>query len=261
MQTHVDRLLAPGALTAVFQPIVRVGRRPVLFGYEGLIRGPVRSNFEQPDVLFEYVRRKRCREPIDYACVAAILDAARFLPSEPLLNLNVHASTVGLRPDFADHLADLAQEKGIDTRRIVIELVEHNLISNEIFLLGGVARLRQLGIGVALASVGADLSTYKLMVGIRPDFFRVGRYLVTDCSIDDDRKTVLSSICKLASAFGSRIIAEGVETEEDLSCVIDLGVELIQGYLFGRPQPVESWVGWQLSSSEQPFESRVLGSA
>jgi EAL domain-containing protein (putative c-di-GMP-specific phosphodiesterase class I) len=260
MQTHVDRLLAPGALTAVFQPIVRVGRRPALFGYEGLIRGPVRSNFEHADVLFGYVRRKQCEEPIDYACLAAILDAARFLPGQPLLNLNVHASTVGLQPDFADHLAALALDKGIDVRRIVIELVESNLVSNELFLLAGVARLRQLGIGVALASAGVDLSTYKLMVGIRPDFFRVGRYLVTGCSIDDDRRTVLSSICRLATAFGSRIIAEGVETDEELECVIDLGIELIQGFLFGRPQPVGAWAGWQVSTSARPFESRVEGS-
>ncbi|HET8799384.1 MAG TPA: hypothetical protein VFO89_16970, partial [Thermoanaerobaculia bacterium] len=122
MQTHLDSLLAPGALTAVFQPVFDTRPQPAaIFAYEGLVRGPAHSNFEHPDVMFGYVRHKRGEEQIDRACVAAILGAATSLPPEARISINVHAATLGRHRNFADYVVMGGRLHGIEPHRIVLE--------------------------------------------------------------------------------------------------------------------------------------------
>ncbi|MEO8382618.1 MAG: EAL domain-containing protein, partial [Acidobacteriota bacterium] len=236
MSTHLETILAPGALRPVFQAIVDgvAGGTPV-FAYEGLIRGPASTNFEQPDVLFGYVRRRRCEERVDLACVRSILAAAPLLPSTASISLNVHAATLGRVRELGDLVVAAAEENGIAPHRIIMEIVEHGSAWSAPHFLAGIARLRQLGLRIALDDVGAGLSNYRMILDTCPDFFKIDRYLVTGCSDDGDRRKVLTSIRDLAAAFGAQAIAEGVETEEEWRTLADLGIRLMQGFLFARP--------------------------
>ena len=238
MQTHLDDLLAPHALTAVFQPIVRIGQgRAEVFAYEGLIRGPEGGNFHQPDVLFGYVRRRRAEDRIDRACMKTILHAARVLPSASMVSINVHAVTLVRDPGFGEAVLAEAEANGLDAGRVILEVVEHGSAWNEPDYQGAIARLRRLGLRIALDDVGSGLSNYKMILDTRPDFFKIDRYLVTGCRDDAARRTVLASIQRLADDLGAGVVAEGVEIAEELTTLLDLGVHLLQGFLFARPQP------------------------
>lgn len=238
MLTHLDALLAPDALRAMFQPIVRIGNgTPEVFAYEGLIRGPAGSNFEQPDVLFGYVRRRRAEDRIDRACMETILRAAALLPVDALVSINVHAATLGRDGAFGDAVLFEAEKNGVEARRIILEVVEHGSAWNEPDYQGGIARLRALGLTIALDDVGAGLSNYKMILDTRPDYFKIDRYLVTGCREDPIRRTVLASIRCLANDLGAGVVAEGVEVAEEAGTLLSLGFELAQGFLFARPQP------------------------
>src|SRR5689334_781625 len=95
-RTILDRLLEPGALTVVFQPIFECrDNTRLLHALECLVRGPKGTNMEDPDVLLEYVRRKREESLLDRVCIATALATAEELPVAPRLSLNVHAPTLG----------------------------------------------------------------------------------------------------------------------------------------------------------------------
>jgi EAL domain-containing protein (putative c-di-GMP-specific phosphodiesterase class I) len=70
------------------------------------------------------------------------------------------------------------------------------------------------------------------------DYLKVDRYLVAGCARDSRRRAVLESLVMLGARLESRVIVEGVETDEDLAGVLWLGVDLVQGYLLGRPMPI-----------------------
>ena len=258
MSTHLENLLAPGALRAVFQPIIDMRRSGTrVFAYEGLVRGPANTNFEQPDVMFSYVRLKRGEERIDRACVAAILRAAPQLPSEARVSINVHAATLGRDRNFADSVVAEAHRRAVDPTRLMLEIVEHGSASNEPHFLAAVARARQLGVSIALDDIGAGLSNYKMIIDIHPDFFKVDRYLVMGCAKDADRRKVLKSIRDLARSFGGRTIAEGVESEEELACLMDLGIELVQGFLLARPGTAQAFRPAGESLAPHPLECTI----
>ncbi len=247
----IDQVLRPGELSVVFQPVVEtaLGRDDRAIHYlEALIRGPRGTCVESPDVLFEYARRKQRSLELDRACVAAVLAEAGRLPSHLRIGLNVHASTLALDPEFLNLLGDTASLHGIDPERLVVEIVEHARPWSASGLCCALEGMRDIGVRIAVDDVGLGYSNYRMILDCRPDYFKIDRSFVTGSRTDHYRKAVLRSVAQLARPFGAQVIAEGVETPEDLLSVHEAGIGLVQGFLFGRPQP-RGGLGAQAMSS------------
>jgi EAL domain-containing protein (putative c-di-GMP-specific phosphodiesterase class I) len=234
--TLLDTLLEPGRLAVLFQPIFEVGTtRPQLFALECLIRGPQGTNAERPSVLFEYVRRKRAEAVVDRACVATALAEARKLPGLPRLSLNVHASTLGRDPGFRAFLLDHAREARIEPRRLVVEIVEHAPGFDLPSFRRTLTELREAGIAIALDDVGLGQSNYKMILDVRPDIYKLDRYLVNGAWSDPYRQVILDSLARMVRRLEARAVAEGVEDRNELVAVEAAGIDLVQGFLFARP--------------------------
>jgi len=234
--TLAERILTPGALTVLYQPIVRLeGSHVTLYALECLTRGPAESNAARADVLFDYVRFKRLEPAVDRACCAAGLAAAAQLPSVPMLSLNVHATTIGRDREFSDFLQQAAELNGVSLNRLTLEVVEHSHYAGGPAFCRALNRLRELGLSIALDDVGLGHSNYRRMLDARPEYLKIDRYLVCGASTDPHRRAVVESIATLAQRIGARVIAEGIESDADLDILRQSGIELAQGYLLARP--------------------------
>jgi EAL domain-containing protein (putative c-di-GMP-specific phosphodiesterase class I) len=236
----LDRILEPGSLSVCFQPVVELrGTKAVPHYFEALIRGPKGTSAESPAILFEYARKKSRESSVDRACVAAILDAAsRVLPDEATVGLNVHASTLAMDAGFVGFLESSLREHAVPGSRLVVEIVEHAPPWDAHGFSGALESLRAMGARIALDDVGLGHSNYHMILECRPDYFKVDRHFVDGCHRDFHRRAVLASVAHLARPFGARVVAEGVETGEDLQALRRLGLHLVQGYLLGRPTTV-----------------------
>ena len=233
----LDRILEPGGLTTVFQPIFE--NRPEglkLHALECLTRGPKGTNVERADILFEYVRRKRAESLVDRACIATALATANTLPGLPHLTVNVHASTLGRDRDFLTFIDEKASEHEVPPGRLTIEIAEQlpfwDSRSFQIALDG----LKERGIAVALDDVGREQSNYKMILDCRPDFFKIDRFFVKGCNADYYRLAILESVTSLAARFGARVVAEGLDNVPDIETVKSLGVPLFQGFYYSPPR-------------------------
>jgi EAL domain-containing protein (putative c-di-GMP-specific phosphodiesterase class I) len=239
----LDLILQPGSLSVVFQPIFEVGAaRPQLFGLECLIRGPRGTNAERPSVLFEYVRRKRAEAAADRACVATALGEARRLPPVPRLSLNVHASTLGRDLGFPAFLLDRAAAAGIEPSRLVVEIVEHAPPLDVPSFRRALEMLRSATVLIALDDVGLGQSNYKMMLDVRPDVYKLDRYLVSGAWSDPYRQVILDSLARMVHRLEARAVAEGVEDAQELIAVQAAGIDLVQGFLLARPLPAAELV-------------------
>jgi EAL domain-containing protein (putative c-di-GMP-specific phosphodiesterase class I) len=228
----IDRILEPGALTPAFQPVCEARDGALRIHYlEALIRGPRGTSIESPNVLFEYARRKNRAAEVDLACVRAVLGAATALPRQVRIGINIHAATLALDPEFLNSLGDAASHFGIAPERLVVEIVEHAPPWDVAGFRNGVAGLRAIGARVALDDIGLGHSNYMMILECRPDYFKIDRYFVHDAGNDFYRKAVLASVAQLARPFGARVVAEGVETAEDLRSAREAGISLFQGWL------------------------------
>jgi EAL domain-containing protein (putative c-di-GMP-specific phosphodiesterase class I) len=237
-ESLLDRLLAPGALTTLFQPIVEVGDSALsVHCFEALTRGPAGNNFERADVLFDYVRLRHQEAVIDRACVALACAAARALPRAPALSLNVHAITLSRDPEFLVFLSDRLTDNGIEAERLILEIVEYAPHLEDSLLHDALDALRHIGARIALDDVGMGHSNYRMMVDLAPDYFKLDRHIIQRCYSDFRRRAVLESVALLAERTNVRVVAEGVENVAELAIVRASGISLVQGHLFSPALP------------------------
>lgn len=227
-------LIVQRRLHAVFQPIVDTRQGRVL-GHEALIRGPAGHRLEFPGALFEEARLTNMLSELDLACREAAMLAYCQLQLEGLLFINVNPNVLLDKQHPRGWTGQMAQELGIPARRIVIELSEQYPIQDPDGLKVAVERYREFGFRIAIDDLGAGYSGLKLWSEVQPDYVKIDRYFIQDIDQDPIKREFVQSITTLARGMQSGIIAEGIETREELQQLQRMGVHQCQGYYLGRP--------------------------
>jgi EAL domain-containing protein (putative c-di-GMP-specific phosphodiesterase class I) len=241
----------PSPLGTVLQPIVDTsGTKAEIFAIECLTRGPRGSRLEEATPLFEYVRRRGLECEMDRTCVTGALRTAAAQPYR--ISINVHPRTLGNRQDFVAFLLRLCEGLRIDPARLIVEIGEQAPATDVAAFTEALCRLRQAGVSIAVDDVGFGHSNHKAILDCAPQFLKIDRYFVDGAATDPGRLAVVRSILDLATFFGARVIAEGVERNEDCAVLSDLGITLFQGFLFSRP------VGASRDRRQHPIVDRVL---
>jgi EAL domain-containing protein (putative c-di-GMP-specific phosphodiesterase class I) len=236
--TLMDDILAAGGISILFQPIFSVvGGQRSIFALEALSRGPRKSNVERADVLFEYVRRMGRESAVDRVCVGAALGAASAIEGAHNVSINVHAATIEKDDNFAGFIFDMCDRTGIATSRVILEIVEQQQYWDDVNFFKTLDTVRNRGIRIALDDIGLGYSNYRTLIEVRPDFYKIDRYFVSGSRVKENARAAIESIVLLANRLGGRAIAEGIETEDDLETVAELGIDLVQGFHLARPKP------------------------
>ncbi len=216
--------LATHAFYPVFQPIVAIETREVV-GFEALTRF---TDGTAPDVRFAEATAFGLGAEFELAAVDAALAQAPKLPAGTFLTLNVSpAVAMGSAKRLRRQIADSA-------RPLVLELTEHVPIADYGVLRAALAALGN--VEIAVDDAGAGYASLRHILELRPAFAKLDISLVRGIDGDEMRQAMAAGFQYYALRTGCRLVAEGVETEEEASALRALGVDLGQGYLFGRPE-------------------------
>jgi diguanylate cyclase (GGDEF)-like protein len=235
MADPIRTLLASGGLHTVFQPILDGSSREAI-GYEALTRGPADHELHSPIALIAVAAKCGMSTELERACIHSALRSYRQLRLKGRLFVNVLPQTLLDWQDFPEWLAEELADAGIDPHDVVLELTEHGLSEDETQLAAAVAPLRAMGCDIAIDDLGAGSSGLKTWSAIRPDYVKVDRYFVAGVEQDAVRSEILRSVVDMGRVTGCRIIAEGVENREQFALALELGVDYLQGFLFGQPE-------------------------
>jgi diguanylate cyclase (GGDEF)-like protein len=121
---------------------------------------------------------------------------------------------------------------------LVIEITEHEHVADLPRLVATAADLRAAGLRFALDDFGDGRSSLRLWAELRPEIVKIDKYFIHDVATEPVKVQTLRGLTRFAETFGTTLVAEGIETEDELRVVRDLGIELGQGWFLGRPQPV-----------------------
>jgi diguanylate cyclase (GGDEF)-like protein len=232
--TEVARVAAAGALVTVFQPIfdLRSGRPR---GFEALSRPMSGSGFADATELFSAAEAFGRTVELDLASLTtSIASFARLgLPGSLTLNLSPRS----LESDrFSVHaLVQLLQRHGVEPGRIVLELTEREAVEDMDRLIRAVDACRAAGMRIAADDVGAGNAGLRLLSQLRFDIVKIDVSLVQGGVVRATSQEVIQTLKDLADRWGALVIAEGLETVEQLQFVRSLGIRAGQGYLLGIP--------------------------
>ncbi|MBO1520203.1 bifunctional diguanylate cyclase/phosphodiesterase [Oceanisphaera pacifica] len=228
-------LLEQHALQPVFQPIVDT-RQHRLLGHESLIRGPVAHPLEFPGALFNEAKQTGLLSELDLHCRQQAMQSYCQLQMTGLLFINVNPNLLLDKQHPKGCTQRMAQALGIPANKVVIELSEQYPILDPAGLKIAVDHYRSLGFLIAIDDLGTGYSGLKLWSEVKPDYVKIDRYFIQDLHQDPIKREFVQSIITLARGMQSQVIAEGIETEDELQQLQQMGVYLCQGYYLGRPQ-------------------------
>jgi diguanylate cyclase (GGDEF)-like protein len=233
---EAQRLLANIPLSAVYQPIVEAASCRVA-AHEGLIRGPANSTLNSPAALFNLAASQSARDQLEFRAAQAILKSYRPESKDTLLFVNFSARAVTLLGSERgrERVQEVLCASNTPARRLVIEITEHERVSDHAGLAAALNFFRSIGVSVALDDFGDGSSSLRLWAEIAPEYVKIDRYFCYGIHADGKKVQTVQAMLRLTESFGGRIIAEGIEDAPDLHVVRDLGVAFVQGYAIGRP--------------------------
>jgi len=156
------------------------------------------------------------------------------------LKIAVNVSSVQLSKDgFADIVARVLRSSGLDPARLELEITESGLLDDRNHAMQVIQDLKSLGVGIAMDDFGTGYSSLATLQMFPFDKIKIDREFVKDLGKNKHSAAIIRSTIILAESLDIPVLAEGVETEEQLQFLASEGCGEAQGYLFGRPMPVE----------------------
>ncbi|MBU2547274.1 MAG: EAL and GGDEF domain-containing protein [Proteobacteria bacterium] len=218
----------------VYQPIVDLNTGRVL-GWEALTRGPEGSRFHSPTVLFDFAEEVGFLFHLERVCRQQAISNFGPLDPQQKIFLNIHPHTVGDPAFTAGQTRQLLGRYGLKPENVVFEITERHPVREFTLFFQTLEHYRSQGYQVAIDDVGAGYSGLWTIANIRPEFVKVDMSLVRCVDSNPVHRALLETLVSFSNKIGCRLIAEGIESETELSTLMDLGVHFGQGFHLARP--------------------------
>lgn len=232
----LGRLMHGQGINPVFQPIVALSDGAV-YAHESLIRGPEGTLLHSPDALLAAAAREKLNFEFESQCVSVALQrwGALQQPGRLFVNISAEVLVQVMKQCGRECLLHMIQQFGVLPRLLVLEITEHERVSDMDCLADVVSQIRETGVSLALDDFGDGRSSLRLWSQLKPEIVKIDKYFTKDISRHADKVKTIQALQQIAAIFDTALVAEGIETEDDLRVLRDLGIAYGQGYFLGRP--------------------------
>jgi EAL domain-containing protein (putative c-di-GMP-specific phosphodiesterase class I) len=242
-RTGISKLIATEDLDVALQPVFDIHDGRCL-GVEALARFP--AAYGDTEAVFKSAHAVGLGHSLERLALGRAVALLPQLPPGQFLAVN-------LTPKVAHQLCAISGDHLHFMSHLVLEITEHAAVASYTELREALRPSRENGLRLAIDDAGAGYASLKHVIELEPDIIKVDRSIIDGLAADRARRSVVSAFVLLALDIGATVIAEGIETAEDLEAVRDLGVDAAQGYLFARPTTDRSAIStWQSAGIPLP---------
>jgi diguanylate cyclase (GGDEF)-like protein/PAS domain S-box-containing protein len=244
MESALRTAFHQGGLRLFYQPQVDVQGR--LIGAEALLRWPQSEGLPiSPAEFIPLAEESGLIIPIGQWVMDTAFVQLKRWQSDPRtrglkLSINVSAKQF-YRPDFVVQVRNCVEQSGADPTLIKLELTESVVLHNVDDVVERMEKIRALGVGFSLDDFGTGYSSLSYLKRLPLDQVKIDQTFVRDVTTDPGDAAIVRATLFIGKALGLQVIAEGVETEAQFEFLKESGCPGYQGYLFGRPLPIDDW--------------------
>lgn len=252
--SRIEAVLNGRMLLTAFQPIFDLPTGTVV-GVEAFTRFV--SDGNDPAGWFAEAAEARLGSELEFAALECALAASQHVPPHLYVALKLSPATC-LDP----LLPELLQASTLSPDRMVLQLTEALTAGQPSALVAALLPLRRSGVRLAVDHVGSYFDSIRHVRQLRPDIIKLDRDLVAGIDSDNRRHAFGASMTGFAEQLGAVLIAEGIETGDELAALTGLGVRTGQGYFLGRPSTrPQDWAGWNPAAQGLPTSAEPRGAA
>lgn len=242
-------LLQTKRLRPHFQPIVNLNTAKVI-AHEALIRGPVGSRLEMPNALFQTALEANLANELELLCRTLSIQQFATHQLSSKLFLNVSASLLKHSNHSKGFTVELLKRYGLSVDDIVIEISEQHPFDHHGVTNNAVNYYRDMGFKIAIDDLGAGYSGLKLWSELKPNLVKIDKHFIQGIDKDAVKREFVKAIYNISQSTGCEVLAEGIETYNELSVIQNIGIQLGQGYFLGYPT--------ETPQDEYDFDPRII---
>ncbi|MCL4441999.1 MAG: EAL domain-containing protein [Firmicutes bacterium] len=229
-----NELLENKKFRIAYQPIVSLQTGEIL-AWEALTRGPENSYFFSPAVIFNYAAEVGLLFPLEKVCREIAIKNLGLVDNMQKLFLNIHPHTINDPQFVKGETIKFLKDSHLSPHNMVFEITERQGIHDFHQFNKTLTHYRNQGYRVAVDDAGAGFSSLQAIAEVRPEYIKIDHSLVRDINSNLVKQALLETFVIFAQKIGCTIIAEGIETEAELTTLRSIGVHYGQGYFLARP--------------------------
>lgn len=231
---HLDEILSRQLVTTCFQPIVDLSTARIA-GYEALSRGPEGSEMHSPVNLIEAANAEGKLWELESLFRRNAIVSAGKQGLDALLFLNVDPQII-TDPKFREGLTRrYLVDNSLSPERVVFEVTERATLGNSDTFVRTLDHYRCQGYQVAIDDTGAGYSNLSMLAMSNPTYIKIDMSIIRRIHENNYKQAIVKSLVGLANMTGAKVIAEGIETREEMLSLIRLGVHMGQGFYLAMP--------------------------
>lgn len=240
----LEKILEGQHITPVYQPIVSLIDGQI-YGYEALSRISAKELEMDIEQMFKIADKLNKSWELETLCRTKALEHSINLKEGKKLFLNVNSNIIHDKNFREGFTKSSLTAYGLDSGNVIFEITERVAVVDNNAFLTSINHYKSQNYGIAIDDFGAGYSGLNIIASVRPDFIKLDMNLVRNIDKDEIKQLVCKAMVDFGRNAGIQLIAEGIETEEELKTLIKLNVNLGQGYFLGYPreffQEVESY--------------------
>lgn len=234
---NFDEILSSKNLYTVFQPIVSLETGDV-FAYEALTRIDESVYIGSIKNLFKISEDASLSWQLEKKCIKSALKTARALGLKRKLFLNINPNVLMEEEFQENYIKSKLEKNGIEPSSIVFEITGQKLTGSEQKLSDAVLHFKNQKLKLAIDDIGESHAALNRICTLNPDFIKISIDLVQSVHKDKVKKEIVRSLSAFCKNSGIKLIAVGVETEENLAAIMELGIPYAQGFFTGKPERI-----------------------
>ncbi len=241
--THIEqalrRAVSTGEVEPHFQPIVDLPTRRII-GFETLARWTDPDlGHVSPAMFIPIAEERGIIGPLSQLVLRKAAEAARAWPDDLFLSFNLSPSQL-VDQNTGHHILAMLERTGLNPHRLEVEITETGLMSDSASVAKIIDELRRHGIRIALDDFGTGQSSLSRLREFPFDKLKIDRAFVSSMLKDRPSQHIIRAILSMCDGLGIHVVAEGIEEEEQAECLLELGCQAGQGFLFGKPVDASS---------------------
>lgn len=240
--TSLKKIMKAQSLDTFFQPILDLKTEQNV-GYEVLNRPPLSHIFPSTEDFYNFIGQTDQVFHFECFCrnlsLQRFFDVARMTPGEKeaLIFINIHPQVLMDTHYKSGETLQLLDELGISPSQIVFELTEKQAVTDFIEFEKVLNNYRSQGFRIAIDDAGSGYNSLKTLVYLKPEFIKLDKFLIRHIHMDIAQQRLVKLILDFSNQSGTYVIAEGIESVEELNYLQEIGIHYGQGYALGRPAP------------------------
>jgi EAL domain-containing protein (putative c-di-GMP-specific phosphodiesterase class I) len=231
--------LETGEFQLYFQPKVHAGYR-TLIGAEALIRWHTGGKVVFPDQFIDLAERNEIIAPITWWSIKSAVSRLARWPDQLSIAVNICPALL-LKNDILSVVKDALELFDVDPARLNLEVTEKIMVDNQEAMLSQLARLQEIGVRISIDDFGTGFSSLAYFRDLPVDEIKIDQSFVQHMLVSEKDYAIVKAVIDLAHNFSMKVVAEGVESIAIADRLAEMRCDILQGYVFDRPLPVEEF--------------------